>query len=181
MFVALGDHKCVCTWEVYIAHLLYFVLQSWYFGKHSTIVFSYSVFSKVVYFRTATPSVRWQLTLLVMQFRKIIWHANNFLKFSFGDPAYPGVKYRLKVLIAVVVNYAFDHRRRSSLNFGGGGARHFCRKIWKYETLTECPNFTWYLPINIFSRIWGQLLPLPPPIHLLSLCSWLWNMMIVKH
>jgi len=39
-----------------------------------------------------------------------------------------------------------NHRRRRSVNFGGGGARHFypqnlCMKKW-----TKCPNFAWYLP-----------------------------------
>jgi len=35
------------------------------------------------------------------------------------------------------------HRRRSSVNFGGGNA--FLPKIM-YEKITKCWNFTWYLP-----------------------------------
>jgi len=41
------------------------------------------------------------------------------------------------------------HKRRSSVNFGGG-ARHFCPKI--YEKITKCPNFRWYLPEKYFYR-----------------------------
>jgi len=51
----------------------------------------------------------------------------------------------------LVTQSKLGHRRRSSVNFGGGNA--FLPEIM-YEKLTKCSNFTWYLPKKINKISW---------------------------
>ena len=59
------------------------------------------------------------------------------------DPTWEAFQCHLLYLTGNFFSLSWDHKRRSSVNFGGQDI--FAQK-YMHGKLTKCPNFTWYLP-----------------------------------